>query len=84
MIYNEHVDAVLIDDDDFMRDEWNQEYDPLADIESLTAMYLDVIFTSPSTMYDKEAKFASTMIENGLLTNNITKLMRPRGLEHFW
>ena len=27
MIMKEHVDAVLIDDDDFMEDEWNQEYD---------------------------------------------------------
>ena len=37
-------------------------------------MYSDIIFTSPSVMYDKEAKVASTMAENGLLTNNITEI----------
>ena len=72
MIQKEHVDTVLIDDDNFMKDEWNQEYDPLADIESLTAIYLDVICTGPSVMYNKEAKVASAMAENGLLTNTIT------------
>ena len=65
MIQKEQVNAVLIDD--FMRDEWNQEYDPLADIESLTAMDSDDIFTSPSIMYDKEAEISSTTAENSLL-----------------
>ena len=74
MIHKKHVDAVLIDDDDYMKDEWNQKYDPLAGIESLTAIYLDIIFISPSVMYDKEAEIASTMTENSLLTNNITSI----------
>ena len=39
-----------IDDIDFMRDEWNQEYDPLADIEFKKAMYTDFIFTGPFVM----------------------------------
>ena len=67
-------EAVLIDDDDFMEDEWNQKYDPLADIKLLTVMYLDVIFTGPSVMYNKEAEVASAMAENGLLTNTITEI----------
>ena len=50
MLQKEHVNAVLIADDNFMEDEWNQEYDQLANIESVTAMYSDVIFTSPSIM----------------------------------
>ena len=68
------MDAGLIDDNNFMRNEWNQEYDPLADIKSLPAMYSDVVFTRPSIMYAKEAEVASTMAENGLLTNNITEI----------
>ena len=68
------MDAVLIDEDDFVEDKWNQEYDPFTDIESLTAMYADVIFTGPSIMYNKEAEVASAMVENGLLTNNITEI----------
>ena len=56
------------------RDEGNQEYDLLADIESIKAMYSDFIFTAPSVMYDKEAEIASTMAKNGLLTNDITEI----------
>ena len=37
-------------------------------------MYSDFVFTSLSVMYDKEAEIASTMAENGLLTNNITEI----------
>ena len=80
MIKKEHVNAVLIDDDDFMEDEWNQEYDQLADTELLIAMYSDVIFTSPSIMYDKEPEIASAMAENGLLTNNITEINGIHGI----
>ena len=57
-----------------MRGEWNQEYDPLADIEPIRAMYSDFVFTSPSVVYDKEDEIASTMAENGLLMNNITEI----------
>ena len=57
-----------------MRDEWNQEYDPLADIESIKAMYLNFGFTSPTLMYDKEAEIASTMAENYFLMNNIKEI----------
>ena len=39
MIQLEHLNELLIYDDDFMRDEWNQEYDPLAGIESIKAIY---------------------------------------------
>ena len=68
------TDELLIDDDDFMRDEWNQKYDPIANIESIKAMYSNFIFTGPSVMYNKEAEMASAMAENGLLTNNITEI----------
>ena len=37
-------------------------------------MYSDVIFTSLSVMYDKEAKCASLMTTNGLLTNQFSEL----------
>ena len=74
MIQKEHVDVLLINDGDFMRDEWNWEYDPLADIELIETMYSDFVFTSPPVMYNKEAEIASTMAENGLLTNNITEI----------
>ena len=74
MIQKEHVDPVLIDDDDFIKDEWNQEYDSLVDIELLKAMYSAVIFIDPSVMYNKEAKVASAMVENGLLINTITEI----------
>lgn len=57
-----------------MRDEWNYNYNPLADKKSITAMYLDIIFTSLSIIYDKEAECASAMTENGLFTNNITEI----------
>ena len=56
-----------------MVDEWNSEYDSIVDIESITAMYLDAIFTSPSVMYNKEARCAS-MMTNGLLTNQFDEL----------
>ena len=52
----------------------NQEYDSLVDIESIKAIYSDFLFTSPSIMYDKEAEIASTIAENGLLTNIITEI----------
>ena len=32
MIQKEHIDELLIDDDDFMRDEWNQMYVFVQDI----------------------------------------------------
>ena len=51
-----------------MEDEWKHEYDPLADIESITAMYVDPIFTGRSIMYDKEAECAS-MMTDALLKN---------------
>ena len=56
-----------------MEEEWNHEYDPLADIDSITAMYADPIFTGWSVMYDKEAECASMMME-GLLTNQFKEL----------
>ena len=37
-------------------------------------MYLDVIFISPSIIYNKEAQYACAMAANGLLTNNITEI----------
>ena len=49
-IHKEHVDEILINDDNFMRNEWNYKHDSLANTESITAMYLDVIFISPSNM----------------------------------
>ena len=57
-----------------MRDKWNQEYDLLADIESMKAMYSDFVFIITSVMYNKKAEIASTMAENDLLTNNITEI----------
>ena len=57
-----------------MRDEWNQKYDPLADIESIETIYSYFVFTSPSVMYDKEAEIFSIMEENSLLMNNITEI----------
>ena len=66
MLQKEHVDAVLIDDDDIMVDEWNSEYDPIADVKSITAMYSDAVFTTLSVIYNKEARCAS-MMTNGLL-----------------
>ena len=61
MIQKQHVDELLINDDNFMRDEWNQEYELLADIELIEAMYLYFVFTSSSVMYDKETEITSTM-----------------------
>ena len=83
IIQKEHVDELLINDDDFMRDEWNQEYNPLADIESIKAIYSNFIFTSPSVMYYKEAEIASTMVEYDLLINNITEINEALGLERY-
>ena len=57
-----------------MVDEWNCEYDPMADIEFITTMYSHVIFTSPSVMYNKAAECARTMTTNGLLTNQFPEL----------
>ena len=57
-----------------MKNEWNCKYDPLVDIESITAIYLNIIFNSPSVMYDKEAECASVMTTNGLLTNQFFEL----------
>ena len=47
--------------------------DPLADIESNTAMYADPIFTGRSVMYDKKGKCAS-MTTDGLLTKQFEEL----------
>ena len=80
LIQKEHIDELFIDDDDIIKDEWNQEYDPLTDIELIKAMYLYFVFTSPSVMYDKEAEITSVMAENDLLTNNINgNRWRPLG-----
>ena len=76
MIQKEQVDKLLINDDDFMRDEQNQEYDPLANTESIKTMCSHFIFTGPSAMYDREAEIASTMAENGVLMNNITEISK--------
>lgn len=67
MIAKEHLEEDFIGDKDFIEDDWNSEYDPLADIKLITVMYLDVIFNSPSIMYKKEARCVSTMIVRGLL-----------------
>ena len=74
MIQKEHVEELLIDDDDFKRDDLNQKYDPLANIESIKTIYSDFVFTSPSIMYDKEAEIASAMTGNGLLMKNRTAI----------
>ena len=63
ILQKDHVDAVLIDDNDMIEDEWNHEYDSLADIESVAAMYVDPVFTSRSIMYNKEAECASMMTD---------------------
>ena len=48
MLQKEHIDTVLIDDGDIMVDEWNSEYDPIADIESITAMYYHFPLETPT------------------------------------
>ena len=63
MLQKDHVDYVLIDDNDMMEDEWNHEYGLLADIESVAAMYADPVFTGRSIMYNKEAECASMMTD---------------------
>ena len=75
MLQKDHVNAVFINDDDMMEDEWNHEYDSLADIESVAAMYTDPVFTSQSIMYDKEAECAS-MMTDGVLTNRFEELYK--------
>ena len=44
MLQKDHVDSVLIDDDDMIEDEWNHEYNLLADIESVIEIYADRIY----------------------------------------
>lgn len=73
MIPNEQIDIVLIVvDNDFMKNEWNYKYDPLAGIAFIIPMYSNVVFISPSIIYDTEAECAIAMGAKSLLSNNIT------------
>ena len=65
MITKEHVETILVDNDDFIEDKWNSKYDCLVDIESITVMYYNIIFNSPCGMYDKETECLSTITAIG-------------------